>query len=262
MNIKYTTDTGDGIDIHIKEITTEKTLGYRLVPVSSLRYKSLDRGTVSDKYECKIIIAGKESEINDVFNYLVLCKSTYKNDVLYLTDVNTCESPFGLNIEYGANPTAILIDTPKKKQISFKLYQLEFQLRAIDLTFKGTPTIPTALQCVWNGWFGGYEEIGRTIVDTYYNDNFAVIRDYEERKFIGKFVTSNLTDAINLEEMWRTRRGTPLSLDTTDIGVLFPFGSDITLTEYDVILNDLQVEYMSPTHRSYTIEFILQNHLD
>ena len=80
-----------------------------------------------------------------------------------------------MNVDYTQTTTAILIETPIKKQDSFNVYSLEFQLRAINLTFKGVSAIPTSMRCIWNGWVGGYEKIGRDVIDTYYNDNCAVV---------------------------------------------------------------------------------------
>lgn len=263
MKLTYDNINADSITIYTDNIETDRKLAYKLIPVTSLRYKILDRGYTSDQYTCKIECIGKEDTINTIYNFLIKCKSVGYSDVkMILSEVNTCESPFGLNVDYTKQNTCILIGTPEKKQKSFNVYSIEFELKAVNLFFKGTPSIPS-LGCIWDGWWGGFKEIGRDVIDSYNNDNFINIRDYEERKFIATINTSNLTDAINLEEFYRTQRGQVFTLTDTSIGVSYPFGSDeISFVEYDVILEDLQVEYMSPDYRKYTLTLILQNHLD
>lgn len=248
------------VDVKLRGYSPMISLSYNLERVSSLRYVVLDRGATSDKYETEVEIYGTESYIDSIMSLLIHAQREEVGSSTYLTlsqfATNKGEAIFGDNVVYTSSINAIVIETPIKSNKSFNVYKLTFKLRALALSFEGSAVFPSSLQCVWSGWSGGSKEWGRTVNETYYNDNFISIKNNDDRKFIGKFIVS-IDQSKNLHQLYKTLRGSSFILDSIDIGVSEPFGVDMVDTSYEVIITGLQFDFFSPLYRQAQIELTL-----
>jgi len=253
--MKITDSLNNEVIVKIQKITPMTTLSYKLERVSSLKYVIIDRGYNSDKYECEIETYGNKTYIDSILAMLQTQRyGTQTGEALVLSDFadNKGEALFGTNVVYTGSISAIVIDTPIRTNKSFNVFSLKFKLRALGLSFEGTPAFPTAMQCIWSGWSGGETKWNRKVNDTFYNDNFVSLVPNDDRKFTGKFICT-IEQSKNLLQFYRTIRGSVTTIAASAIGVTTPFGL-ITDTTYDVIITDLNVEYFSPLYCQATIE--------
>jgi len=254
--MRITDNNTNYVDVKIQKYKPDVKLSYRMERMSSLKYVRLDRGYASDLYECEIETYGTQEYCESLMTILQTQRYGYQTgNPLYLSEfaLNKGEAIFGNNVDYTGSIDAIVIDTPKMKNESFKVFSLTFKLRALGVTFDNVIPNPIAMTCVWSGWQGGEPEWDRTVNDTYNNDNFVTIVKNNDSKFVGKF-TCSTEDSIKLLEYFRISRGQNLAVPLTWIGVDHAFGIGKTLSSYDFIMTKLEVEQISPLYVQAMVE--------
>jgi len=255
--MRITDNNTNYVDVKIQKYKPDVKLSYRMERMSSLKYVVLDRGYASDLYECEIETYGTQEYCESIL--AMLQTQRYGNqtgEALVLSEfaLNKGEAIFGNNVIYTGTIDAMVIDTPKMRNESFKVFSLTFKLRALGVTFDNVTATPIAMTCVWSGWQGGEPVWDRQVNDTYNNDNFVSVVKNNDSKFVGKF-TCSTTDSIKLLEYYRTKRGQHTGfVPLTWIGVEHAFGIGKTLASYDFIMTKLEVEQISPLYVQAMVE--------
>jgi hypothetical protein len=193
-------------------------------------------------YESEIYVSGKYSEINAVYQFMVEARGfPYVN----MEGANSCESPFGENIDYSNPLRVVVLDATPVKQDAFNSFSTSFHIRLVTRpVFIGSNLLPI-MKCINNNDVRG-REWDRSVHVSYDNDNYAVERD-NDLITLELSASLNLNDTIALLNFHRVQRGAPFIYRPEDWGV-----NGVTEL-FSAIMHSLEVEYVSSRRRNVKI---------
>jgi hypothetical protein len=216
--------------------------GYEWVEKSNNKVVTIDRGASSDLYESEIHLRGKFNEINSIYNFLL---ESRKVPNITMSGVNSCESPFGENINYTGSLNVIILDVEDVKQEALNSFTLSFYMRLVSFPlFVGNDALPS-MRCL-DVKDIRKREWSRHVQVSYFNDNYGVEKDND---IIGMEVTTSLSlqDTISILNFHRSKRGTEFIVLPEDWGIKGLYG------QFNATMAELKVSYISPQRRQIKI---------
>jgi hypothetical protein len=194
-------------------------LGINWVRSASGEWYGVDRGAATDIYESEVEMRGIEGRIDQFIKEAWDARAA-GNNTFTLTGFYDNERIFGSDINY-ATVTAVMLNTPMKEQIGWKVFSTKFTLRAIGPTFSGTAAMP-ALSYIDRGWFGNPEEWTISKLDTYNNTYTYLDHQINVGQLrIGALLTQS--EMANLRRYAATLRAGAFLMSQPG-GVTLPFG--------------------------------------
>jgi hypothetical protein len=235
------TNINTSIELKVRDKFPDISWGYEFIERSDNTLITIDRGSSSDVYETEITLSSEKlADISSVYNFLLSCRL---DDNITMSDVNSCESPFGENIDYTNSMEVVILDYTGINHDTFNSYSLSFIMRLVSYpVFKGSDFLPN-MKCI-RADDNIVQDWRRDVQLSYYNDNYTVEKtDKNDEVTIELSASLNLDDAIAIQNFYRVQRGLKFNYSQTDWGV------NIISDEFQVIMTNLQIEYVSPNRR-------------
>lgn len=247
--MKLLKNDGNYMELYPTSYEQNILINYEHVPTTSSKWRSIDRGVQSDRYETVLTFKGSQEYISDIlFEINELRKA---NKPLILSEFD--EHYFGEHIDYTNPLSTVVFDMEKQSNISWKMQTFTVKLLLNNPVFLGDIGYPFPLKCVSHQW-EGYNTWNKTISETYYRDVYFTDMECDQYTFTGKFILNNIA-LTKFYNWYRTIvRGNELSINDSDFGVNNMFGATISATSHEVIITSLRYERISPLLKLVTIE--------
>ena len=194
------------IDIKIKpDFKPVTSLALNWVQAANGNWFATDRGASSDIYEAPVRLYGTESTI-ETFMTAVEDNRSAGSNVLSLSLLNATEHIFGENVDHSGTISATVITMGRKRQNTWKGFELPVRFRALSPTFPGSSgSLP------FNNLEIGYEgdsDITVKKIDTYDNTFSYLDSERDIGLFEGTFLVTNANMQIFRDIIKSTRGGT------------------------------------------------------
>ena len=104
-------------------------------------WRGIDRGYQQDKYYSEVYFYGNEAEINNIITQIEINRQG--SSLLYIDEFNSIDDQlFGADIDYSGGLDVTIVKWEKRKQKSFKVFELKVTFLLVESTipFTGTPS--------------------------------------------------------------------------------------------------------------------------
>ncbi len=238
-------------DLAVRVYRIDQTIeiNYELQIASSGYIYSIDRGADTDLYECAFTFRGTRATIDTIMDELQTARITKTPIVL-----TECEEKFfGENVDH-TSVSCVVSQFGTVDTFSLNSFEFTVTLRATSLTFTGSPSLPSRLQCEQISSSGG-ADWGASVNSTYYVDNYHGDHRNESPRFTGRYIFTNdqLRDFMAFH---RSVRGAAFTITDAQWGVDNMFGIEYSEASHDVVLEGATYERLSPVATMATITLL------
>ena len=239
----------NGTAVRVANAKNNIVIDYQLQIAEDGTIHSIDRGELTDYYECEFTFRGTRAEIDNIIMTVRTSRATREQIVL----TECAERYFGENVVHAGSINCVVSGTGRTEVYSHNSYTYTVKLMATGLAFDGDAVLPD-MTCEQNSSSGGPEWNTR-VNSTYYGDNYFTDRQLDTQRFTGRYIL-NRTDMRDLMAFHKTQRGAPFTIDEGDFGVTNMFGIDNGNTEYDVVIESLTYNRISPISFEATLTLL------
>ncbi len=243
--------TGTQVPFKARSYSQVMDINYELVRLSSRKYMSIDRGSATDSYGSVIHIEDSNDYIVELLEAIELLR--VNNTPVVIGDFQ--ENIFGEHIDHTGTIECYVLGITAIKNTSLIVGSLDITLKATGVSYIGNSTIPI-MKCLQSS----YEQTeDRNLVTnvSYNQDVFQVDHEVDTFIFKGTYILSN-DQTRDLFAFYRSQRGSPFSIDESNLGITRMFGPNTNTGTHSVIIWDMSYEYVSPVTKKITIELIKQ----
>jgi hypothetical protein len=237
------------LPVRVYRVEPNIEINYELQIASSGYIYSIDRGAETDLYECRFTFRGTRATIDGIMDELQTARIAKTPIVL-----TECEEKFfGENVDHTAI-SCVVSEFGTADVYSLNSFEFSATFRATALTFTGSPSLPSRLQCEQISSSSG-ADWGATVNSTYYVDNYHGDHRNENPRFTGRYIFTNdqLRDFMAFR---RSVRGTAFTITDAQWGVDNMFGIEYAEASHDVVLESATYERISPVATMVTITLI------
>lgn len=233
------------LDVKVINAKHSILINYELIENSAMNVISIDRGTQGDRYSCEFQFKGKESYIDEIINTIKDLRDNKQQ--IELSDFD--ENFFAENIDHTIPINCLVLKMDKQSSPNFNVYDITITFLADtnSLEFTGTPSLPLGMKCLQHKW-EGYSIWNTNINETYYRNNFFIDSEKDTYVFKGDFILNNTTEMQDILAFHKNIRGASWSINSTTFGIDKMFGSEVTGTEHNVVILELDYERISPNY--------------
>ena len=122
--MKITTNAGSYLDVKVIDYSPSILINYELIETSSRKLKSVDRGSSSDRYECKFTFRGKADYIQSII--VTLNELRDNNKQIVLTDID--EKFFGEHVNHTIPINCVVSKMGDVSSPVFNIYTVDITL--------------------------------------------------------------------------------------------------------------------------------------
>jgi len=234
------------------EYKQEMNINYELVELSNNKLSSIDRGSSTDRYFTTLTFKGNKAYIDSVYNVFQDLRINKKAVLL-----SECEERiFGEHINHENTISSVVYDMKETQSPVFNLFTLSVSLLAdtSSLTFYSPGLLN--LTCLSSG-YKAYSNWGTYVNETYNQSIFFVDKKVDSYVFEGSYDLNN-NQTSGLLSLWRDVRGSKLTINESQFGVVGMFGPSFTGTSHDIIIEKITYSRISPLRKKVTIKIIKQ----
>lgn len=207
-------------DINIVSFTPQIDINYTLVEKSDRSYVSIDRGEITDRYQCEMVFRGSMEYINSVVKELVSLRRDKKDVIIDQFESNV----FGENVDHSGSVSALVFSMQEQRSPVVNVHEVRISFLATDITTTGGVGIPSSVSCLQDDWTGT-SQWNATISETYTGNNTFADRERDKYVFSGDYIMS-LSETSEILNFWKTQRGESFVINDGDFGISYMFGAD------------------------------------
>jgi len=252
MKIKKNDNTN--LDVKVISYTPNIKILYNLVELSSGKFRSIDRGVQSDRYESTLTFRGTKEHITELVRTLNELRANNKE--VELSELE--ENFFGEHVNSIPNIKCVVSKMGVTSSPVFKVYTIEVSFLATNITYlsNSIPEEPlfNKFRCLQHDW-SGTAEWNTLVNETYYSSNYFVNRACDTYSFTGDYVLKN-NQVKDLYNFWKFQRGNELTVVDGEFGVTDMFGPQVTDSSHVVVINSITYDVMSAGYKRVTINLI------
>jgi hypothetical protein len=249
--MKLIKNDGTSLELKVKRADLDMVINYELLPLSANKFKSIDRGVITDRYLVKFKFNGREEYITSIINEINLLRVNQKSIILYDID----ERFFGDHINHSGQLNVTLYSISKEKTTNFNVKDIEVEFLLNSPSYiQMSNTLPLNMKCMQHK-HEGYADINVVVNETYNRQNYFVDREEDSFTFTGTFTLSQ-DDTALLLNYWKNQRGEPFVINESMFGITHMFGAIAGVGSHTVIIKDITYTRLSSRYRDVKITLI------